>query len=594
MSRGFRCPYCFSICEENKVYFRATRGFSAEELATLLPGQSPEEQRALRRFEKNKIDSPALEKQVRFWEPRGGTRAMIAGDPDWDMPYLNPSDPMFAEMIRADHTGTWKVGSDGFVRDSSGFVIRVVDRYGSPERPMQRLCPHCLNPFPLSDYGKYHICMIGLAGISGAGKSVYLSQLLVQLRKNGARTGLKPQEDNFDAVMGAQSRLPGPTPADRICRPLAVNLLTEDEKKGVTLVFYDTAGEQFSRSKSSGSGLAELDCLQNCDALMLVVEPQQIKKGNSGKRVPLDRLQEVLEYLKNLRQEKWASVPVSVILTKCEGFREDPDFQPVWQQIQAFDGLYQEERIKPGQFPREDFLQANQMLRKLLYKELPEAVEIFQQMENPAYFAVAGVENGIFKKLQLDEKIYEVSPEDIQKVQLTRLWVQEWNLYGTQSYSDCIQARQQMPECPCGFVSQIWFGQQLEKTALQDIQTKIQGREESDGTVHTFTLEEILTAKICSYARDHFRIQSGLLPLQWCLWQLGIMGPIFQSRPVPEQPRRGFLRKKEMPDDRWAALWEAVCRQARSRFYNGEEDYLSPIEEFERVHGLSCQTGKHG
>ena len=581
MQYKFRCPYCFSVCSHDQVYFRATIGYDPEELSQLAVTLREEEQCAVRRFAKNTLQSPALEKMVRFWRQRGGTTALQEGDKGWNMPYIDPAAADFAEMIRAVDTGNLNVGWDGFVRDEDGFVCRVVDRFGSPDQEMKRLCPHCLNPLPLQKYGKYHLCFIALAGMSGAGKTVYLQQLLTVLRKNGARMGWIPGEDNFDTFLqrGETDPLPSPTNPDQICRPLAINMHTPDGKDGVTLVFYDLAGSQLSRNKSSGGQVAELDCLVTCDVLLLMIDPRQIKCRDGERAVPLDRLQEVFECLKNMKQDLWTNVPVAVTLTKADSLQGEADFQDIWQKTVSYEKLNLEQQ--PNIFKREWFAEENGAVKKFIERNNDAAYEIFCQMGTPAYFAVSALGCGTAYQIRLNHACYRITKEDIEKIEKTRQWIEEWKAYGA-----CIQARQQMPECPCGLHREVSAGMNLEDLNQKSFVTKIVGINQEDGRKSTFTLHEILTGEIVSCPEERANPQAVQLPLRWSLWQLGLLKPDFGYIPAPRQPKYGLFRKKQLTDQQWNAEWEQLCRRTRSRFYNGEKDYQSEMKAFKKTYHI--------
>lgn len=100
----------------------------------------------------------------------------------------------FWEMLDPDANG---VGADGLVRDQDGFAIRVYDRYSDRATPVTRLCPHCHNPLPLPNYGKYPTIFISVVGITTCGKTVYLNQLLTRLAMAMQNTGYYITENNL-------------------------------------------------------------------------------------------------------------------------------------------------------------------------------------------------------------------------------------------------------------------------------------------------------------------------------------------------------------------------------------------------------------
>lgn len=153
MPYKFKCPYCFGECEDSKVYFRATVSYDDRQLRELRSTGKDQLVELKARFTKYNARSEEVEKLIKFWEDKGG-EAGYQTDAGWNMPYIDPEQDDFGLLIRDFQTGNYKVGSDGFVRDEDGFVRRVIDRFGSEFKPMKRLCPHCLNPLPLEDYGK--------------------------------------------------------------------------------------------------------------------------------------------------------------------------------------------------------------------------------------------------------------------------------------------------------------------------------------------------------------------------------------------------------------------------------------------------------
>ena len=57
--------------------------------------------------------------------------------------------------------------------------------------------PHCHNPLPLPNYGKYPTIFISVVGITTCGKTVYLNQLLTRLAMAMQNTGYYITENNL-------------------------------------------------------------------------------------------------------------------------------------------------------------------------------------------------------------------------------------------------------------------------------------------------------------------------------------------------------------------------------------------------------------
>lgn len=188
-----KCPYCFEEFESDKVLFRANTGFTQEELdrEEFTSGDVDEHKRLFVKFSQRNPD----EKLDRYWTSRGGTAGYSSADPRWNMPHIAPNDAdRFWEMLDPDANG---VGADGLVRDQDGFAIRVYDRYSDRATPVTRLCPHCHNPLPLPNYGKYPTIFISVVGITTCGKTVYLNQLLTRLAMAMQNTGYYITENNL-------------------------------------------------------------------------------------------------------------------------------------------------------------------------------------------------------------------------------------------------------------------------------------------------------------------------------------------------------------------------------------------------------------
>lgn len=161
-----KCPYCFEEFESDKVLFRANTGFTQEELdrEEFTSGDVDEHKRLFVKFSQRNPD----EKLDRYWTSRGGTAGYSSADPRWNMPHIDPNDAdRFWEMLDPDANG---VGADGLVRDQDGFAIRVYDRYSDRATPVMRLCPHCHNPLPLPNYGKYPTILSVLWALPPAAK----------------------------------------------------------------------------------------------------------------------------------------------------------------------------------------------------------------------------------------------------------------------------------------------------------------------------------------------------------------------------------------------------------------------------------------
>lgn len=364
MPYKFKCPYCFGECEDSKVYFRATVSYDDRQLRELRSTGKDQLVELKARFTKYNARSEEVEKLIKFWEDKGG-EAGYQTDAGWNMPYIDPEQDDFGLLIRDFQTGNYKVGSDGFVRDEDGFVRRVIDRFGSEFKPMKRLCPHCLNPLPLEDYGKYKTKFISVVGTTGAGKTVYLYQLLHNfqaiMRAAGCHVGAGNLDDLGEHV-DPNFPLPGATDSRLMRRPLAVNLEKPNGEK-LTLVFYDVAGEHFAEKTEMDSTLQEgsgvTSYIRNCDAMMLLIDPVQIRAlAPGGHTMRAEDVQKTVTQIQKIRST-WQEVPTAVVLTKSDNPEVVNQFPPTAMFLQNIGGNQQG-------FQRDEFVEVNRELRSFM------------------------------------------------------------------------------------------------------------------------------------------------------------------------------------------------------------------------------------
>ena len=592
MSYRFKCPYCFAECEDDKVLFRATYCFDDRQLHNLAPDDPERSIKQL--FVKNSKDSPKVKKLIRFWDRKGAESGYIT-DPGWNMPYIDPQDKDFVQMIRANDTGRLKVGEDGFVRDKDGFVLRVVDRYGSEFQPMKRLCPYCLNPFPLEDYGKREIKFISVVGTTGAGKTVYLHQLLMRFASAMAGTNYKVEASNLSDLgehVDPDHPLPGATDTRVMRRPLAVHLQADRShgNKKMTLVFYDVAGEHFSKQKDD-EGDREVaggvtDYVRYSDALMILIDPKQIAfLASEGHAQLAEDVQKTVDVLFLLRGE-WNNVPTAVVLTKSdtlENIREIDSDSEIFRNIEHGNGS--------AGFQRDSFVKVNRQIRDLFKNYAQEIYHTISQMDRPAFFAVSAITCGVEWKFEKNGHLFRLSEEDFEKLNMMRDWIfYEWNGDGPMTPEQKEQMRRNAPQPPCQLSQPIPETQDITEEFARNVQTDLVGERFSYGQVLRcqLTLADVMTINVLGYPAGDPNPRRVEEPLQWILWRMGLLAPVFQPEPEPEKPCKGLFGflTKNASDPQWTADWNAAVQKAHEQFYNGEEDYTAPYREFRQRHSL--------
>ena len=122
-----------------------------------------------------------------FWSTFDGTTEYDSADeflgvPAYRRRVIDPSQESgHRRYLKKQEDGSW------FIRDGQGMVTHVELKTG--ERCNRRVCPYCHNPLP-ANYGKSNQKFVSLIGITNAGKTVYLSQLLYRLKTYAALAGL--------------------------------------------------------------------------------------------------------------------------------------------------------------------------------------------------------------------------------------------------------------------------------------------------------------------------------------------------------------------------------------------------------------------
>ncbi|KIR01549.1 hypothetical protein P261_00363 [Lachnospiraceae bacterium TWA4] len=154
----------------------------------------------------------------------------------------------------------------------------------------RRVCCHCHNPLP-SGYGRNTVKFISVIGVTGSGKTVYLSQLLKGINQYMARVGLAVHDTNASAGNFVRQNMikegvpfPGSTPAGRLQQPLFFDVTrstSESTHSTETFVLYDVAGELFDPQKFNPSQLSRFaPFIRNSDGIILLIDPSQFSAFN--------------------------------------------------------------------------------------------------------------------------------------------------------------------------------------------------------------------------------------------------------------------------------------------------------------------------
>jgi hypothetical protein len=345
---NFRCPYCFGHIKHDLVHFRSSRTIT--DATGILPDEydpyddgdvnrfmqrytGPDKEQRLARLKEWKKFAPGEDKKYKeFWEAHGGRttevedkRYKFSGVQNYNRPIINPSSREDRSFLK-DQDG----GGDVFVRDADHMVVRVEFKDG--KGCSDRVCPHCHNPLPY-EYGKYPIKFVSIIGITGSGKTVFLSQLLKGMDDYAVKVGLSAdvrsaasrtfyQREN---VIKAGVPLPTPTPVESFQQPLFYNLTRKENGRirTDTFVLYDVAGEVF---EDDGQELIQefAPFIAHSDGLIMLVDPNELKAAQklSDDEESMTSPKAVLNTVHSIvfhgKSDEQCSIPFAICITKTD------------------------------------------------------------------------------------------------------------------------------------------------------------------------------------------------------------------------------------------------------------------------------------
>ncbi len=294
MSYQITCPYCFETMMDDEVLFRSERVNRGE--SDILPEdyddladfkaryQGGDKEAILERLREweffQETEDPVYQN---FWAKFNGTTEENPADVKlgvqaWRRRILDPKNEQHQRYLKRQPDGSC------FLRDEDGNVTQIELREGGfTAKCSRRVCRHCHNPLP-DDYGKNPVKFAAVIGITGAGKTVYLSQLLGGILNYAAEVGLSAVATNASVrtfrernAVTAKRALPGSTPEERLQQPLFFDLTHGTLGHGrttETFVLYDVAGEVF-RDAALVRRFAPF--IGHADGLIVLIDPMQFE-----------------------------------------------------------------------------------------------------------------------------------------------------------------------------------------------------------------------------------------------------------------------------------------------------------------------------
>lgn len=605
------CPYCFKKFDHKKVIFRAKGGVGdkqapklpqtgkpsfqnknpfggglADLMAETTPDPMDEESSGstkedlkdlFRKFDppaSNKANAKKDDELIEYWEGRGAENGYMKDDPDWDLPHIDPSSPDFSKMV---------LPVDGpqspFLTDVDGFVYRVVDSYTKNTDPgMTRLCPHCHNPLPGYDYGKYPVLFIAVVGLTSSGKTVFIRQMLNTLEM-ALETTQYILSSHMIHTLGDEISptvpLPGSTDTTVMRRPISVTICNrEDTSDGITLVFYDIAGEnckirgQENNDKKTEQLTKKIsEFLAHADGMFLLMDPEHLnifdgRSADANQR----RIRDVLNIILTHRTAEgmsvsWKGVPVAVCVTKsdriADRMQELPLAEPSDPHADGFDN-------GGGN------LLIHEKLKSMLDGTLLGAS--FRAFDECAYFAVSAISCDVETRIEKYSNFYSLSREDADLFQKTRRWYmgEQGGVKGWNELSE--EDRQHRGGFPIRDrdlkLITFPFDTPVTKDNAQ-METEIVATCAYD-EIHLTLWDVLKNLHPVGYpiSEPHpWRIHE---PLKWILWRAGYIGPEFRPEPIEEPTlleRTPFGRRKY---EEYRANIERDNQIAEAKFYWGK------------------------
>lgn len=332
------CPYCFKEMQDAEVLFRSERVNKGE--SDILPDEYDDLEDFEARYrgaDKDTIlakyrdwefftetEDPVYEA---FWEKFNGTTEVNPADEvlqvkAYHRRVINPTNPSHQKYLLSQPDDSY------FIRDGQGMVAQI--ELSTGEKCNRRVCKHCHNPLP-DNYGKNTVKFATVIGITGAGKTVYLSQLLRKMRTYSVKAGLNAIVNNTGVRMFlennsviAKQPLPGSTPATRFQQPLFYEMVRDAHEHGrvtETFVLYDVAGEVFTDSTLVNKFAP---FIEHADGVIVLIDPMQFEviSGASMTGKTLDEPTEVLEVIHNIvshgRANTKCDIPFAICISKAD------------------------------------------------------------------------------------------------------------------------------------------------------------------------------------------------------------------------------------------------------------------------------------
>ncbi len=222
------------------------------------------------------------------------------------------------------------------------------------QRTHKRLCPHCHQELPYT-FGDSKNYIFSVIGAKGAGKSHYIPVLLEQIKQHGRSMGILPKaigdftmnryRNDFYNPLYRDHRLLEATQSGMVDTTIQLpmvftltftgaNLLGKGNntiKKAITLVFFDTAGEDL---KSEDTLNYVNKYIYRSDGIILLLDPLQLdnvrERLDSNLPLPpqdtettdmITRVTRLIRIGRNLKSTSKIDIPLAIALSKMDAVK---------------------------------------------------------------------------------------------------------------------------------------------------------------------------------------------------------------------------------------------------------------------------------
>lgn len=393
------CPYCFNQAAGGRpfshkdVHFRAETVYPNLHAIEMMMGKrkvdiemmtnAAEQAAALSKFSTAERflqkDDPIYNQ---FWSDYGTTSEQLAkldnGINPWNRPIIRLSD-----------------GVNQLVTDEDGFVTSAVDNFGKTTH--RRVCPYCHNPLPFG-FGKHPVKNISIIGVTQAGKTVYISQLLKGMATYAAKSGLSAfytsdRAANFIEANPVKKGVPLPNSnlPNNLSQPMFFDLVQNigNTVKTDTIVLYDIAGEN---CQDANAMIQFSRFVKHADGLILLIDPKQL---NFIANADIEKIAEpriVLQTLHNVlveRSNQKSHMPLAICISKSD---QCFDILPETAQDAIPNPVFNEFGEVPREFDGKTFNQLSQPLTSLLNQNAFDfCTDLRNRYINFNFFAVSAI-----------------------------------------------------------------------------------------------------------------------------------------------------------------------------------------------------------